>query len=87
MQEKLGEQVRSTWQVVRWCVIAYSAIVIVGFHFIPMPDWVMAPALLYTKLIKGILSLVLPDGISAVIAIFTTIFTPALIVIYASSED
>ncbi|MEC4725219.1 hypothetical protein HWQ46_06590 [Shewanella sp. D64] len=87
MQEKVGEQVKATWQIVRWCVIAYSAIVLVGFHLIPMPDWVMAPALLYTKLIKGTLSLVLPDAVSAVIAIFATIITPGLIVIYSTSEN
>ncbi|ALR91728.1 hypothetical protein R7D97_24505 [Vibrio sp. Vb5031] len=87
MREKVGEQVKATLQIVRWCVIAYAVVVLVGFHLIPMPDWVMAPALLYTKLIKGTLSLVLPDAISAVIAIFATILTPVLIIIYSTSEN
>lgn len=86
MEEQIREHVKTIWAIIRWFVIAYSTIVFVGFHLFRLPDWIMEPALLYTKLIKGIFSLVLPDGISAVIAIFATIITPVIVIIYSSSE-
>ncbi len=73
--------------IARWCVVAYSAIAVVGFFLIPFPDWLMAPALFYTHLLKEILSLVFSEGVSAAIAIFVTILTPVLIIIYSLPEE
>jgi hypothetical protein len=81
------ERVKLTILFARWCLVGYSAIVIVGFFLIPFPDWVMAPALFYTQVIKSILFLVLPEGVSAAIAIFVTILTPGFIIIYSSPEE
>ncbi|TOG76326.1 hypothetical protein CGI94_22910 [Vibrio parahaemolyticus] len=87
MTGSIVERVKLTILFARWCLVAYSAIVIVGFFLIPFPDWVMAPALCYTQVIKSILFLVLPEGVSAAIAIFVTILTPGFIIIYSSPEE
>ncbi|MFA0615741.1 hypothetical protein AB4582_16140 [Vibrio splendidus] len=86
MKESVVEQIKASYIVFRWCVVAYSVIALVGFFLIPFPDWVMTPVLLYTEVIKGTLSLIFPEAISAVLAIFATILTPGLIVIYSSSD-